>query len=466
MNEKYDLAIIGGGPGGYVAALRGAQLKQKVVLFEKTRLGGTCMNWGCIPAKFLLHQTKAFKETKVNQYIEGPLDALTCNWERVQEQRKKIVERFVRGIEFLLKKNGIQLIEGTAVLRNDRQIEVQGEDDYGIFEAKRIILATGSRPAALPFLQPDGAKIITSKEGLELTEIPGDMVIVGAGAIGLEMGAIYQRLGSQVTVIEIMPDILPGSDREMTTRLERLLKLQGLSIHTQTEIRQVATDKGKIRLESFCLKEKKPIIFDTRKILLAVGRIPNSEQFLDLGASLMDEKGFIKVNEYLETEIPGVLAIGDLIGGKLLAHKASHEGILAAENATGLKKAARYEALPMAVYTEPEFASVGLSEHEAREKGIRIQVGVFSFQANGRALTMGKPEGMTKVIADEQDTIIGAHILGPNASELMAELTLCVENRMKLRDVTSAYHIHPTLSETIMESALKAKGEALHILNT
>jgi len=466
MDEKFDLAIIGGGPGGYVAALRGAQLKQKVVLFEKDRVGGTCMNRGCIPAKFLLHQTKIFKETKDNKYIDGPLDDLTCNWGRVQEQRKKIVERFVRGIEFLLKKNGVQLVQGDAKLRNERQLEIEGKDTEGIYEAENIILATGSKPAALPFLKPDGDNIITSKEGLELAEIPDSLVIVGAGAIGLEMGTIYQRLGSQVTVLEIMPDILPGSEREMTKRLERILKLQGLNIYTQMEIRQVSGDKEKITLESFCLKEKKPRTFDAQKVLLAVGRIPDSEKFLELGMSFIDEKGFVKVNEYLETEIPGVYAIGDLNGGKLLAHKASHEGVRAAENASGLKKAACYHALPMAVYTEPEFSSVGLTEQQAREKGIHVQAGVFSFQANGRALTMGKPEGMAKVIADEQDIIIGAHILGPNASELLAELTLCVEKGMKLQDVSSSYHIHPTLSETIMEAALSAKGEALHILNT
>ena len=466
MSEKCDLAVIGGGPGGYVAALRGAQLKQKVVLFEKDRVGGTCMNRGCIPAKFLLHQTKIFKETQNNKYLEGPLEALTCDWERVQEQRKKIVERFVRGIEFLLKKNGVRLVHGDAKLRNERQIEVHGEENEGLYEAEKIILATGSKPGGLPFLKPDGDLVITSKEGLELAEIPDRLVIVGAGAIGLEMGVIYQRLGSQVTIIEIMPDILPGSDQELAKRLERLLKSQGLDIFTQTEIRKVSSDKDKMMLESFCLKDNKDLKHDTQKVLLAVGRTPNSEDFRELGMSFVDGGGFVKVNAYLETELPGVYAIGDLNGGKLLAHKASHEGIWAAENASGLKKEARYHALPMAVFTEPEFASVGMTEQQARDKGLCIQVGGFTFQANGRALTMGKPEGMTKVIADDKDTIIGAHILGPNASELLVELTLCVEKGMKLQDVSSTFHIHPTLSETVMEATLHAKGEALHILNT
>jgi dihydrolipoamide dehydrogenase len=465
MTKKFDLAVIGGGPGGYVAALRGAQLNKKVVLFEKHRVGGTCMNWGCIPAKFLLHQTKTYKEIKSNEYIDGPLDVLTCNWNKVQAQRKKIVDRFVRGIEFLLKKNGVHLVKGTAKLRNERQIEIQGDDDDGIYEAEKTILATGSKPAFLPFLRPDGKGIITSKEGLELAEIPSSMIIVGAGAIGLEMGAIYQRLGCRITIIEIMADILPGCEREMTKRLEKIIESQGIDIHTQMEVRNVTKSKGNMVLESFHLKDKKQQKFDAQKILLAVGRIPNNESCLDMGTSFFDEKGFVKVNAYLETALPGVYAIGDLNGGKLLAHKASHEGVWAAENAAGSKIKARYGALPMAVYTEPEFASVGLTEQQACEKGIRVQVGVFSFQANGRALTMEKPEGMAKVIADDEDTIIGAHILGANASEILAELTLCVEKGLKLRDVSSVYHIHPTLTETVMEAALKAKGRALHMLN-
>lgn len=465
MTKKFDLGIIGGGPGGYVAALRGAQLKKEVVLFEKDRVGGTCMNWGCIPTKFLLHQTKIFKETKKNKYIDGPLEALTCNWERVQIQRKKIVDRFVRGIEFLLKKNGIILVKGTAAWKNDSQIEVQGEEGEGLYEADKIILATGSRPAILPFMKPDGDKVLTSKEGLALEEVPDSMVIIGAGAIGLEMGTIYQRLGCRVTIVEIMPDILPGSDPEMAKRLERIIRSQGLDICTQLEIRKVSKEKDKIILESFDLREKKPRVIEARKALVAVGRTPNSEGLHDIAKSFLDERGYVRVNQHLETEMPGVYAIGDLNGGKLLAHKASHEGMLAAENASGSNRKIRCDALPMAVYTEPEFASVGLTERQAREKEARVQVGVFSFQANGRALTMEKPEGMAKVIADGEDRIIGAHILGTNASELLAELTLCVEKGMKLQDISSVPHIHPTLSETVMEAALKAKGEALHVLN-
>ncbi len=465
MENKFDLAIIGGGPGGYVAALRSAQLKKKVVLIEKERLGGTCMNHGCIPAKFLLHQTKIYKETKENKTLAGPVDSLECNWRRVQEQKADIVERFVRGIEFLLNKNGIHVVKGQAELLNDRKIEIKSAEKRHTYQAEKVILATGSRPSELPFVKANGKEIITSREALELAELPKDMIVIGAGAIGLEMGVVFQRLGCQVNILEILPNILPGNDEEMVTRLERLLRLQGLKIHTRMEIQRISVEQGKVIVKGINMKNNTPFAFETQKVLLAVGRIPNSEGFKELSPGFIDKKGFVKVNPYLETEMPDVFAIGDLIGGKLLAHKASHEGIIAAENACGQKREVGYDALPMAVYTEPEYASVGMTQQQALDRRIKVQIGMFSLQANGRALTMGKPEGMAKIIADEDDRIIGAHILAPHASELLAELTLCVDKGLRLQDVSSLYHIHPTLSEAVMEAALKAKGEALHILN-
>jgi len=466
MNKRFEIAVIGGGPGGYVAALRGAQLGKRVVLFERETLGGTCMNWGCIPAKFLLHETKVFKEATENKNIDGPLGSLECNWYRIQGQRIKIVERFVKGIEFLLKKNGIHVVQEEAELLDEKKIEVNSGGERQIFEAEKIILATGSKPSDLPFIKPNGKEIITSREALCLTDIPEDMIIIGAGAIGLELGVIYQRLGCRVSVLEILPTILPGNDHEVVTRLERSLKVQGMKIYTQMEIRQLSLEQRRIILEGTCLKDNKPFNFSAQKVLLAVGRKPNSDALRRRFQGILDKKGFVRVNPFLETGISDVFAIGDLIGGKLLAHKASHEGIIAAENASGHKREIRYDALPMAVYTEPEYASVGLTQEEATDRGIKVQKGVFSLQANGRALTMGKPEGIVKIIADEKDRIIGAHLLAPNASELLAELTLCIDKGMCLRDVSSLYHIHPTLSEAVMEAALKAKGEALHILNT
>jgi dihydrolipoamide dehydrogenase len=466
MDNKYDLAIIGGGPGGYVAAIRAAQLKKRVVLVEKDRIGGTCMNYGCIPAKYLLHQTKIYRELKENKNIEGPLEKIKCNWKRVQEEKNKIVERLVKGVEFLLRKNGIEIVKGEGFIKSEKQIAVKTEGGDQILESDKIILATGSRPAALPFLEPNGKEVVTSREALEFDSIPAKMLVVGAGAVGIEMGSIYQRLGSDVSVLEIMPTILPGSDREVVVRLERILKQQGFKIHNQMRIEESNIKEGRVSLKGTDLKTQSAFEFEAEKVLVAAGRKPNTEGLTGKELKLLlDKQGFVKVNNLLETNIPGIYAIGDMIDGHLLAHKASHEGIIAAENASGLKAEMNYKALPLAVYTEPEFSSVGLTEEEAKERGIKIQVGLFSLQANGRALTTGSQEGMVKIIADEKDQIIGAHILAANASEFISEISLAMKRGLKIQDVSSSIHIHPTLSEGVMEAALKAKNQAIHILN-
>lgn len=466
MDKKYDLAIIGGGPGGYVAAIRAAQLKKRVILVEKDRIGGTCMNYGCIPAKYLLHQTKIYRELKENKNIEGPLEKIKCNWKKVQKEKSKIVERLVKGIEFLLRKNGIEIVKGEGFIKSEKQIAVKTEEGDQILESDKIILATGSRPAALPFLEPNGKEVVTSREALEFDSIPTKMLVVGAGAVGIEMGSIYQRLGSDVSVLEIMPTILPGSDREMVVRLERILKQQGLKIHNQMRIEESNIKEGRVSLKGTDLKTQSAFEFEAEKVLLATGRKPNTEGLTGKDLKLLlDKQGFVKVNNLLETSIPGIYAIGDMIDGYLLAHKASHEGIIAAENASGLKAEMNYKALPLAVYTEPEFSSVGFTEEKAKERGIKIQVGLFSLQANGRALTTGNQEGMVKIIADEKDKIIGAHILAANASEFISEISLAMKRGLKIQDVSSSIHIHPTLSEGVMEAALKAKNQAIHILN-
>jgi dihydrolipoamide dehydrogenase len=466
MIEKWDLIILGGGPGGYVAALRAAQLKNRVVLIEKDKLGGTCMNYGCIPTKYLLHQTQFYYELQESKNIEGNLEMMKLNWKRVQEEKKQVVNRLVKGVEFLLRENGIKVIKGTAFLKNENQVAVDENGKEKILESNNIILAMGSRPSELPFLVPNGSEVITSRQALEFEKIPKKMLVVGAGAIGLELASIYQRIGTDVVVLEIMPTILPGSDTEMVNRLERILRGRGLKIHTQMKIEESLIEAGRVYLKGTCLDTQSPFEFEAEKVLVAAGRTPNSESLKSqVSNSFLDEQGFVKVSPQLETCIPGIYALGDLIGGKLLAHKASHEGIVAAENISGSKKALNYKALPNAVYTEPEFSSVGFTEEEAKKQGIKTQVGVFSLQANGRALAMGKPEGMVKVVADEKDKIIGAQLLAPQASELIAEMTLAINKGVKLGEVSSSIHIHPTLSEAVMEASLKAKGEALHILN-
>ena len=459
MDKKCDLAVLGSGPGGYVAAIRGAQLKKKVVLIEKDQIGGTCMNWGCIPTKYLLHQTNMLMELKSNTTLDGPVGKLRLNWTRVQDGKQDIVDRLVKGIEFLLKKNGVQVIRGEARLKSERELTVQSLEDTKIF-ADHIILATGSESASLPFLQPNG------KDALELNEVPDRLLVVGAGAIGLEMGTIFHRLGCDVTILEIEKNVLPGIDRDMTNRLERLLKAQGLKIHTQMKIEKKDLKNGAVILEGINLKTLARFDFEADKVLLAAGRKPNSELLKEKDARLkFDTHGFLQVNPNLETGIPGIYAIGDLIGGKLLAHKASHEGIIAVENACGQTKEMNYSALPSAVFTEPEFACVGITETEAKNSGLSISVGLFSLQANSRAVTMGQSEGMIKILSDSEDRIVGAQILSPHASEIVMEATMAIQNGLKLSDLSSIVHIHPTLSEAVMEAALKAKGKAIHMLN-
>jgi len=465
MPEKRDLIIIGGGPGGYVAALRAAQLRKKVTVIEEDRVGGTCMNYGCIPTKFLLSQTKVWSELKHNPRIEGWAETVRLNWPGVQKEKRAVVDKLVRGTEFLLERNGVEVLKGRGELRSERNVFFQGPAGEKALEAEKIILASGSSSAGLPFLKSDGDAVITHLEALELEVVPRSLVVVGAGAIGLEIGTLYNRLGTEVTVLEILPTILPGTDRQMAVRLERSLKKQGLNIFTEMRIEESVREAGKVRLKGTCLRTGQPFEFNAEKVLLAAGRRPNSEFLRDGFGHFLDRGGFVKVNARLETAAPGIYAVGDLIGGKLLAHKASHEGIIAAENAAGGSGEMEYKALPMAVFTEPELASVGLTEEEAKAAGLQAQVGLFSLQANGRALTLENPDGMVKIVASREDRIIGAHILAPFASEMIPELTLALRKGLTVQDVSRTIHIHPTISEAMMEAALKVKGMALHALN-
>jgi dihydrolipoyl dehydrogenase len=465
MAEKRDLVVIGGGPGGYVAGLRAAQLRKKVTVIEEDRIGGTCMNYGCIPTKFLLSQTRTWSELRHNSRIEGLGGSVRLNWAAVLKERRAVVDRLVRGTEFLLARNGVEVLKGKGELRNERTVFFRGTAGELELEAEKIILAAGSSSAGLPFLRPDGETVITHLEALELDAPPRSLIVIGAGAIGLEIGTIYSRLGTEVTVLEILPNILPGTDRSMAARLEKSLRKQGLKIFTEMRIEEAGLENGGGRLKGTCLKTGQPFDSSAEKILLAAGRRPNSEFLQKDFGRLLGRGGFVQVNARLETALPGVYAIGDLIGGKLLAHKASHEGIVAAENAAGAAEEMTYEALPMAVFTEPELASVGPTEEEARSSGLQVQVGLFSLQANGRALTLENPEGMVKIVAALDDRVIGAHILAPFASEMIPELTLAIRKGLRVQDISQTIHIHPTVSEAMAEAALKVKGAALHALN-
>jgi len=466
MAETRDIVIIGGGPGGYLAAMRAAQLKKTVTLIEQDRIGGTCINYGCIPTKYLLHQTKVLKEIGGTRTLEGPVGEIRLNWAKVQQGRQAVVDQLVKGLIFLLEKGKVEIVKAPARLRADRSVVVRTAEGERRIEAGRIIVATGSRAAGLPFLEVDGKTVITSTEALTLAEVPKSLLVIGAGAIGLEMGSIYRRLGTDVTVLEILPQILPGSDKETVTRLERALKKQGLKIFTEMRIDEAVVADGGVALKGAGLKTNAPFEYRAEKVLLSAGRRPNTADLFDGEPFLEMDRGFIKVSRALETNVPGIYAIGDVIGGKLLAHKAYHDAIVAVENASGMSRAADYTALPAAVFTEPEFASVGLTQEEAAAKGIQVKSGVFPLQASGRAMTMEATDGLVKVLANESDKVIGAHVVSPGASDMIPVLTMAVSKGLTLKELDRIIYIHPTLSETIGEAALKANGKALHILNS
>ena len=466
--DKKNLAIIGGGPGGYLAALRAAQLGLSVVLFEQERVGGICINVGCIPTKYLLHQTASFSQLRANKNLDGPTGELQLNWQKVQEGRQGVVDRLVKGLEFLLSKNKVEVIKGKARLTSPGEVTAWTSGGEIKFQADKIILAAGSRPADFPFLRFNGREVISSTEALSLPEIPKKLLVVGAGAIGLELGSVYRRLGTEVTILEIMPSILPGTDLVTAQRLERILKKQGLKIYLQMKIESAEVSSGQVSLKGLSLLDNKPFEFTADKVLIAAGRRPNIEDLVWDENLLARQKGnFLEVNSQGETSVPGIYAIGDLTGGKLLAHKAYHDGRVAAEAAAGLNSQLDYKALPSAIFTEPELASVGLSQAEAEARGIAIKIGEFPLQANGRALTMDSPDGLVRIIASQaDDEILGAHLLAPHASEMLPILTMAVSHRLKIKDLDSIIYVHPTLSEAIPEAALKANKEALHILNS
>ncbi|MGZ5478061.1 MAG: dihydrolipoyl dehydrogenase [Candidatus Aminicenantales bacterium] len=465
MADQRDIVIVGGGPGGYLAALRGAQLKKRITLVEADRIGGTCINYGCIPTKYLLHQTKILKEVAGTKTLEGPVGEVRLNWPKVQQGRQTVVDQLVKGLVFLLEKGQVEIVKGTARLAADRTVVVRTAEGERTLAADKIIVATGSRAASLPFLKPDGRTVITSTEALTLPEIPKSLLVIGAGAVGLEMGVVYRRLGTDVTVLEILPQILPGSDKESVTRLERALKKQGLKIMTEMRIEAAEVADGEVTLRGVGLKTNAPFEYKAEKALLSAGRKPNTADLFVGQPFLEMDRGFIKVNPALETNVPGIYAIGDVIGGKLLAHKAYHDAIVAVENASGMSRTVDYAALPASVFTEPEFATVGLTQEEAVAKGITVKSGVFPLQASGRAMTMEATDGLIKVLADESDKVIGAHVVAPGASEMMPVLTMAVARGLTLKELDRIIYIHPSLSEAIGEAALKANSEALHILN-
>lgn len=453
-----DLVVIGGGPGGYVAAIRARQLGMNVTLIEKDAMGGTCLNRGCIPTKAYYRNALAMRDILNCNEFNIQVENASFDMKAARQRKDKIVDNLVSGIEKLLQTNGVEKIIGEANLLDKNHVLVNGQE----IETRNILLATGSIPASLPFEGINLPGVINSDQLLEWEEIPAKLAIIGGGVIGLEFACIFNSLGSKVTIFEYTPELLNSMDNELGKRLRVFLKKQNITVHTATTVEKISLFNDALLVTA--MGKKGAVRSPADVILIASGRKPYTEGLnLDNLNIEVSESGFIKVDNNFITNIENIYAIGDVIGGHMLAHVASEEGIAAVEHMAGIPAHIPYHAVPACIFTIPEIASVGMSEEAAKAEGIEYQVGKFQFAANGKALTMGETDGMVKVLADQNDVIIGVHIIGPHASDLIMEGTIMVKNHMKITDMIGTIHPHPTLSETVMEALLDVHGKAIHL---
>lgn len=464
MTQTFDLIVLGAGPGGYVAAIRAAQLGMTVAIVEKREtkaLGGTCLNVGCIPSKALLDSSELY-EIAVHKLKRHGIHAsgVTLDLNQMLQRKESVVKALTDGIAFLMKKNAIAVHHGTGRLVNGTTVDVNGTQ----LAAKAILLATGSESTELPFLKFDVQRIVSSTEALNFSNVPKHLIVVGAGYIGLELGSVWKRLGARVTVLEFLPRILPICDGEVAAAMQKILTRQGMEIHLNTKV-----TGSKVHGETVSVlaeQDGQQVAFEGDRVLVAVGRRPYTMGLnLDaVGVKRDPKSGRVLVDQQFRTNVPTVYAIGDLIDGPMLAHKASEEGIAFAEMLAGKKAHLNYDAIPSAIYTWPEVASVGLTEEQVKEKGRPYRIGKFPFAASGRARAMDEIDGFVKVITDEKtDRVLGVHILGPRASDLIAEAVAIVEYHGSAEDIARMVHGHPSLSESVAEAARAAwLGRALH----
>ena len=463
-DRVFDLLVIGGGPGGYTAAIRAAQLGMKTGIIERERLGGICLNWGCIPTKALLKNAEILHTIRKSEEWGIICDNPRIDFTKIIKRSRGVADRMAKGVEFLMKKNKIEYMPGHAALVSAGTVELRSEGKPPErISAKHIILATGARPRSLPGVAFDRKRIITSTEAMNLSEQPKSMVIVGAGAIGIEFAYFYNALGTHVTVVEMMPGILPVEDRELTKLLESSLKKQGIEILTDTRVESVKAGAEEVIVIVGTSEGKKEFKADVALIAIGVqGNVENSglEQ-----AGVAIERGHVKVDQDYRTNVPGVYAIGDVIGPPWLAHVASAEGIHCVEAVAGMEPdPLDYTSIPGCTYCQPQIASVGLTEEKAKAEGHDVKVGRFPFRANGKAVAIGEPDGLVKLIFDARyGELLGAHIMGAEATEMIAELVVAKRLGTTGKDLFHAVHAHPTLSEAVMEAAAAAYGEAINI---
>jgi dihydrolipoamide dehydrogenase len=465
--STYDVAIIGSGPGGYVAAIRCAQLGMKTAIIEKyNTLGGTCLNVGCIPSKALLdsshHYDDAMKHFK-DHGIEIPGD-IKINFEQMIARKKQVVDQTCDGVSYLMKKNNIDVYTGMGSFKDATHIQIDGETSQTI-EAKKTIIATGSKPASLPFITLDKERVITSTEALKLKEIPKHMIVIGGGVIGLELGQVYRRLGAEVTVIEYLDRITPAMDKTLSKELMKVLKKQGVKFHLSTGVNNVERNGDEVTVTA---KNKKgeEVEFKGDYVLVSVGRKPYTDKLNATAAGVkVNERGQVEVNDHNQTNVPNIYAIGDVVRGIMLAHKAEEEGVFVAETIAGQKPHINYNLIPNVIYTWPEVASVGKSEEELKEAGIAYKSGSFPMRALGRSRASGDMDGLVKILADkETDEVLGVHMIGARCADLISEAVTAMEFRASAEDIARMSHAHPTYSEAVKEAALAAtEDRALHI---
>ncbi len=461
----FDVAVLGAGPGGYVSAIRAAQLGLRVALIEKeAALGGTCLRVGCIPSKALLESSALFARAREGFAEHGLVfKEVTLDLTAMMRRKETVVGQLTAGVAGLIQKNKVTVFRGTGKLVGRDRIVIEGTGGAKEIEPRTIILATGSEPAALPGLAFDGNRIVSSTEALSFETVPEHLVVVGAGAVGLEMGAVWRRLGAKVTVIELLPQIVPFADKMIASTLLRALKAQGVSFMLGAKVTSAEVSEAGVAVRIEDAKGKTETL-QCDRVLVAVGRRPYSEGLglAEVGVAV-DEKGRVGVNEHLQTNLENIYAIGDLVAGPMLAHKAEEEGMAAAEHIAGLPGHVNYDVIPSVVYTEPELAQVGLTEEQVKEEGLAYNAGRFYFRANGRALAAGESEGLVKIIAaQDTDRLLGVHVLGHGASELIAEAVVAMEFGASSEDLARIVHAHPTRSEAVRESALAVDNRAIH----
>ena len=465
MSESnYDLIVIGAGPGGYVAAIRAAQLGMRVACIDRQFFGGTCLNIGCIPSKALLDSTERLYEAKTKLAHHGILiEKMSVDLPAMLARKDQVVKQLTGGVGYLFKKNKIEGIIGQARIAAPDTVEVKSASGTQTLRTKRILIATGSVPVELPGLPFDGKYVISSTEALSLGEVPRKLVVVGGGYIGLEMGSVWLRLGSEVLVLEFTEGILPLMDNELAAQLQRMLEKQGMKFQFKTGATRATVENGKVRVAWKSGDQSGEELAD--KVLVATGRKPATDGLglKEIGVAT-DAKGFVKIDDHFATNVPGIWAIGDVVGGLMLAHKAEEEGIAAAEILAGKAGHVNYRTVPGVVYTHPELAQVGLTEADAKKEGRDVRVGKFPMSANGRAKSIDETEGVVKIVADAKtDRVLGVQILSAHASDMIAECVMAMEMAASAEDIARTNHAHPTLPEAIKEAAMAVERRPIHI---